>query len=755
MSDSDDSEEFNFQSKVNFDAQQEEKDKIESNSHNFKTLSQICDTFYDDLQKNDFFEHKSVWRTPSSVDPIKIKIASEEILPGICDIINPSKKNFYKKVLVALGTLILEVDNILPNIGTTCYESLAGLSVYGETIDEDNEDNKGTNDEVVKISRMLPYLNDIYEKITKLMSIGINLLNQLVTLYGDPKAPWYPVAYKFYTFDLAFEYFGKILSYFLAIDNVVTQNNYLKEHWNKYRGMLYQIKGNTGDYNMSEEQKKKLYKFIKRVNAPIFENTCYKQCIDIIIKKCGKISPSGQGMIPITQCKNFFDHLSKYMTSKMKKINSNLDKLTETYEPIETFQYLSLLGFYITLLGPNSEKNILKTSWQVQKKIANINIVGISYFNIEKFLKEYKEYNNISLEPSNVEKQMKTNLANLEKQFNFLIKNYYLNIISWVTKMDSVFSNSKDFSEKKGINRKLKENCTNKIKLIIEGLCTANYLKHNIAFILDAHFSLGMGLDGELINQITSGLELIKVVEFEFSKLMNLICLNIPILTRFLLSPIQDILKKIAEKSQIKYKGGKSSNEQLYKDALSACSIFYTCTQGIQSELRLVIEKLCLSTMKAKDMIDESNYDLIDDNFWMIGLINQLSRELKRSCDCSFLYLYQDIIPDAIKNIYSDTPKRIYYFAMAVNDIENPLYYIKEQENDGINIIKKLRKVTFDSFENIFLKKLAEEIENDLRVQVHGTFIEGLAGIDYTDKNLNSFLNIKSFRFFDKIKKIY
>ena len=751
MSDSDDSEGFNFQSKVNFDEEQEQKDIDDSNNFNFKTLSELCNSFYNDIQKNDFFEHKSAWRTPSSIDPIKIQISAEETLPGICDIICPSKKNFYKKVLVALGTLILEVDNLLPNIGTTCYESLYGLSVYGEEVEIGNKNEKGNSDEVVRISRMLSYFNEIYDKINKLMSTGINLLNQLVTLYGDPKASWYPVAYKFYNFGLAFEYFGKILSYFLAIDNVVSGNEFLKDNWNKYRGMLYQIKGNVGEYNMSEEQKKKLYKFVKRVNAPIFENTCYKQCVEIIIKKCGKISSSGQGMTPIAQCKTFFEHFNKYMASKINKINSNLDKLTQTYEPIETFQYLSLLGFYITLTGINADKNILKSAWQVQKKIFNINIVGISYFNIENFLKGYREYNNISVEPSNVQKQLKSNLTNLEKQFDIMINNYYKNIISWVTKMDSVFSNANDFAPKKEKNPKLYESCTKKIKLIIDGLCTANYLKNNIAFILDSHYSLGIGLDEELINQITSGLELIKVVEFEFSKMMNLISLNIPLLTRSLLTPIQAIIKKVAEKAQIKYKNGKSTNEQLYKDALSACSIFYTCTQYIQSELRLVIEKLCLSTISAKEMIDKPNYELINDNLWMAELINQLSRELKRSCDCSFLYLYQDILPDAFKNIYSDTPKRIYYFVMAVNDIENPLHYIKYKENDGIDTIKNLRKITFDSFENIFLKKLAEEIVNDLIMQVHGTFIEGLEGFDYTEKNLNSFLNIKNFRFFDRV----
>ena len=126
------------------------------------------------------------------------------------------------------------------------------------------------------------------------------------------------------------------------------------------------------------------------------------------------------------------------------------------------------------------------------------------------------------------------------------------------------------------------ETTSNKIKLIIEGLCTANYLRKKVSFILDSHFTLGIQLDKELINQLTIGIELIKVVEFEFSKLMNLICLNIPIFNRALLFPIQDILKKVAEKAQKKYKDGKSTNEQLYKDALSASNIFYQCTIGIK-----------------------------------------------------------------------------------------------------------------------------------------------------------------------------
>ena len=747
MSDSED-EQFAFQSVIDFDARQEEKENLDSNDHNFKTLSEICNSFYDDLQKNDFFQHKTSWRTSTSIDPIKLKISSQETLPGICDIIKPSK-NFYTKVLTALGTIILEVDNLLPNIGTTNYESLYPLSVYGEEIDDGKNEDKAVNDEEIRISRMLPVFHEIFDKINKLMNVAINLLDQLASLYSEQNAH-YTVSYKFYNFGLAFDYLAKILSYFLAIDNVVSGNDYLRPHWNKYRSFVYQLKNNLSEFNMTEEQRKKLDKFVKKVNAPIFENTCYIQCIHIIKEKSGQISPSGQGIKPLNQCKLFLQHFNLYMNSRIKKINSNMDKLTETYEANDLFQYLSLLGFYIKLLGKDSDKNILKLAWLSQKKIANINIVGISYFNIKNFLEKFDEFKRgVSLDPPNVDKQIKANLTSLEKQLPFIINNYSKNLISWATKMDSIFSNSKDFAPKFQGNPKLLETTSNKIKLIIEGLCTANYLRKKVSFILDSHFTLGIQLDKELINQLTIGIELIKVVEFEFSKLMNLICLNIPIFNRALLFPIQDILKKVAEKAQKKYKDGKSTNEQLYKDALSASSIFYTCTQSVQSELRLVIEKLCFSTITAKEMLDENSYDTINENLWTIEILNQLTREITRCCDCSFLYLYQTIFQNAFENIYNDRPKRIYYFIMALNDIENPLHYIKFKENDGIDDIKRLRKVTIETFEKFFMKQLSEQLEKDLQIQVHSTFIEGLDGAEYSETNLQSYLNIQPFRFFD------
>ena len=749
MSSDSEDENFNFQSAVNFDAQQEEKEAMISNDHHFKILNEICDSFYDNLQQSDFFGHKSSWRSYSNIEPIKIKIESIETLPGICDIIKPSG-NFYHKVLTVFGSIILEVDNLLPNLGFTQYESLYGLSIYGEEIE--TEDEKVTINEGIQISRMLTYFNEIYGKISKLLTIAINLLNQLISLYGKQNNKDYITSYKFYTFQLPFEYLGKILSYFVAIDTVVTNNEFLRDHWNKYRILVHQCKNNLSEYNITEEQKKKLDKLTKKLTAPIFEGSCYSQSLSIILQKVGEISSSGSGMKPLAQCKEFLTHFSGYMSTRIKTIYENLNKFTESYEPMQLFHYISLFGLYAQIFGKNVDKNILKDVWHVQKRISTIPLVGISSFDIETFLKGISAFKGVNVEPSNVVKHVKTELASLEKQLPYLINNYNMKVLSWTTKIEATFNDSHSFSKNRTLSSEvIIDNAKYKCKLIVEGLSTGNYLRRKINLILELHLKYNIQLTPDLIILITSGLELIKVIESEFNKLMTYIGLNLNILNRVLLDPIQVIIKKVGEIAQRKVKDGKSSNEQLYKDALSASTIFFNCSQATQSELRLVIEKLCLSTIEAKEMLESSNLETINENLWTLELINQLSREINRCCDCSFLYLYQSIFPISFKSIYDDRPKRLYYFMMAINDIEKPLYYVKYKENNGIELIKLLRKNTLQTLEDHFLKKVSKAIENDLRVQTHNSFIEGLNTAPYSDNNLNTYLNIKNFKLFDKV----
>ena len=81
----------------------------------------------------------------------------------------------------------------------------------------------------------------------------------------------------------------------------------------------------------------------------------------------------------------------------------------------------------------------------------------------------------------------------------------------------------------------------------MNGLSLANYLKRIISNILETHLNNGINTPTDLIGQLTTGLELIKVVEAEFYKILPKIAQNLNIMNRTLLEPIQEPLKKIQE----------------------------------------------------------------------------------------------------------------------------------------------------------------------------------------------------------------
>ena len=757
MSDSEDSDDlFTFQSKINFDLQQEEKETMISNDHHFKMLSEICENFYSNLQKHDDFNHKISWRTYSDLEPIKIEINTSETLPGLCDIIKPDNI-LYNKVLLALVTDIFQIENILPNMGTTNYECLYPISVYGEELEGGDGANQVKKDskEETQISLMLPHLNDIYEKILSLLTIAINLMNQLLSLYtsmSHNNKEYYPKQFRFYTFDLPFEYLGKILSFFLAIDTIVLGNDYIKSDWDKYRGMFYRCKNNASEFNMSEDQKKKMDKFIKRVNASVFEGSCYKQSVKMILDKAGETIPSGAGIVKANQNKTFVQHLTDYLKKTIVRLSSDVGSFSEAYESIEYFQYISLFGLYLEITGAAHDKNLVKNVWMIQKRITTINLVGISNFTISNFLNGFPAFKTTPLEPQNPIKYEIDNLMDFEKRLPILMSNLRLNVMTWISRFDS---DTFDYKTKLPDDKSKQlpsiiDKSNQRYRFIISGLNLANYLRKTISNIFTVHLNNGINITPNLIGQLTFGLELIKVVEFEFYKILPKIAQNLNIMNRAFLEPIQKTLKSAQDIINRKFKE-KTTHGPLYKDQLAATKILFNCSQAVPSPSRLALIKMCINTLRARDTIDEKTGDNLINNINKLEILNNLSREIKRACDTSFLYLYQDTIPTSLKYIYKNDPVSLYYFAKALNDMEKPLMYIKFKENNGFEMVNTLRKNVIKLFEEHFLKILCKDIEDDLRKQIHRVFIEGLNPPAFTDVNLNDYLKIKKFKLFDSV----
>ena len=762
MSDSDSDDLFTFQSKINFDEQQAEKETLLSNDNHYNILSDISKTFFANLQTQNDFNHKFSWRSYSPLEPISITINTTETLPGICDLIKPNG-NFLNKVLITFSSLFCEIENTLTTSSLNPYESLYYLSMYNENPNNDAPEIKDGEAEE-QIARMLPYLNELYEKITKLLSIAINLFNQLVALYSKNNQ-YYDKTYKYVNFSLPFDYLSLVLSYFLAIDTIVSNNEFLCPHWNKYMMMFHNVKNNPGQFNLSDDNKKKLEKMIKKINACILDKNCFNQCLRILFEKTGEMSPSGSGFAPTIQNKVFLTHFTTYLKNKIDRLYTEIGSFTESNENIQVFQYMALLGLYIQLITKNDanqlDKNVLQKAWAIQKKIATIPIIGSTVFLIDNYLKTYPIYNsgNISLDPRNVLKKKMENFEVTLSNLKYLISNMRLNVMTWVTRMESdLFDPKVNLGNTEGKQQiEILVNKSNaRIKLILNGLALANSLRLTISNVLETHVLHQKEMKPDLLPTLTTGIELMKVIQCEFNRMMPYIAVDMNVINRTLIAPIQDILRKVINKlnDRLTSKKGKSDHEQFYKDVLTASQMFYFSSQAVPSKMRRVIFQLCLDVLSGRKMIDQTEINNMIFNFWKIEVLNQLSKEVSRACDCSFLYWYQNIFPTCLNSIYHDKPKRLYFFALAVNDIELPLTFIKHKDNGGIDLIKFQRKNILEMFEDNFLKEVCREIETDLRQQIHAVLIEGLKVPDKTDRSLVHYLKVKHFELFDIVVDI-
>ena len=169
----------------------------------FNQLKDICNNFVTELNDSKSFDIKSIWDIASPNESIRLDIEPIENLPGAMDIIS-SNNTFLNKVMQAFTILGAEIYNL---IGDRDYSSLQFLILYGESLDENEKIEEG--DSEVQISRILPELVKLYEKVKKLIPLALNISNQMLALYNK-KFINFQNSFKNLSFYKPFEYLSQI-----------------------------------------------------------------------------------------------------------------------------------------------------------------------------------------------------------------------------------------------------------------------------------------------------------------------------------------------------------------------------------------------------------------------------------------------------------------------------------------------------------------------------------------------------------------
>jgi len=720
-----------------------------SNDQHYNILKEISNSFFNNLSTNNFFNTNEIWKIPSEMDPIKINLDIQEKNIGVFDVIN-SDNIHLNKIICVFTILSSEIQNIIGNSSNIAsdYETLYPLVIYGETADDSEkiEDGEAEN----QISRLLPVLTEIIDKITKLLSIAINLINQIIAIYSKTSKS-YNESFKSILFYKPFEYLSRILAFYLAIDTIVSENENLHTHWKMYAQMFYRCKVDPEKFGFTHDQAKRLEKIIKRIDGSIMSKKLLENCVKNIIKSTGEFSPATNNLNLSSTLNNkeFKNLLVSYFKDKIKKLQNEINSSTETNQKYQLFNLYALYGYYALVYQEKSEKELLKSLWSFQNEIVLIPLISHVSFYIDEFMLTYRPviYEKSTLDPKNTQSKRGILAIKVTGNFKNIITNLKLQTATWTTRISSDL-----FSEK--VTENLGKTISGRTRLIINGIILAYNIKNALVYLLNTALSEKIQLTKEIIPYIITSLSLLKIIESEFNRVMSCIACSMGMIIRIICTRMKGILNNVTKKSF----PSNSNFDNFKSDVFSALKILDSNLYSVPSRLRMIINEISLEILKSKSFLDNTQKDDLQMDLWRLEIFSKLSSEIKVVCDTSFFYWYKDLIPNFLESLYSNNQefKFIRFFAIAISDTDLPLLHVRYLE-DNTYLVKKYRQSIKNLFEDKIALRLGREIENELRMIIHSILISNLNLPNPSKiimKDLKRYLSVGPLQIFEKYFKI-
>jgi len=716
-----------------------------TNDQHYNILKEISNSFFSKLSERNFFNTNESWSIPSEMDSIKINLDIEEKNIGVFDLVN-SDNIHLNKIISVFVILSAEIQNIIGNNTniTNDYQSLYPLVIYGESIDDSEkiEDGEAEN----QISRMLPYFIELIDKITKLLSIAINLINQILALYSKTSKS-YNDSFKNILFFKPFEYLSRILGFYLAIDTIVSENENLHTHWKMYAQMFYRCKVDPEKFGFTHDQSKRLEKIIKKIDGSIMSKKLLENCVKHIVKSTGEFTAATNNLTlsSTTNNKEFTTLLVGFFKAKITKFTTEINSSTETNQKIQLFQLYALYGYYALVYQDKSEKEILKSMWSFQNEIILIPLISHVSFYIDSFMLTYRPiaFEKSSLDPKNPQTKRNGLTNKVIGNFKFLISNLKLQIATWATRI-----NSDLFIEK--VSENLGRTINGRTRILINGIILAYNVKNSLLYMLNSALSERITLTKEIIPFIISGLSYLKIIEIEFQKNISCISTSVGMIIRIISTRIKSTLEIISKKNF-----SNSNNLDNFKsDVFSSLKILEKNLYSVPSKLRMIINELCLDILKSKSFLDNNQKDDLQMDLWRLEIFSKFSSEIKQICDTSFFYWFKDLIPNFLDTMYTNIQdfKFIRYFAMALSETDFPLLHVKYLE-DNTCLVKKYRESIRNLFEEKIGLRLSREVDNELRMIIHSILISNLNLPNPSKsqiKDLKKYISICPLQLFEK-----
>lgn len=714
-----------------------------TSDHHFNLLLQVVNSHYSSLSSQNHFKGKYLYNCVQSdksplilIDPDGNKNMFRDNSTFFS--LMSSDNVFMNKVISLFTFLFISIDS------TAKIESLYPLVVYGETI---KDDNPVEGEAESQISHFLPSLSILYEKVKDLISLCINLINQIIAIYHKG-SKYFQDFDKNISLEQPIMYIAKILSFFNLIDLIVEQNENLVSHWKLYRYMLSKCKDSYSQFGFQDvNEYKRLEKKINKFNNSIMSGNLLESCIKNINESTGILGDNGS-FIKSFEIDEYKNYIFEIVSKKGDILFNEIDSLTETNEREELFKLYSCLPYLKKIISLSQYEAVYKKYYSYQSKINYIPLAsnGID-FDVFDYLNKYSPSTNskfkAQLTPRNPTKVALDNYNTLVNNFSSITQNLHNQTMTYITRMEStLFYFTKEIFEKEIISK-----LQTMIKIIINGVILAYQIKN----LLQKAFTLLSIQDEDndienLTPSLISCVESLKAIQNTFSDYFVKKSANFTeMFQRFLSIKInnymEQIEKKIIEKKNI------SSPES---DVLAAITIINDNLKSGMDERRITIVDFALDVMhlysekKAKNARDEIFF-----SWWQMKLLINLKERISKVCRCDFIYWYRNIFDNFFSFFLDNRNLNISLICQCISNSDYLLNFVAHVES-AQQYVKDYQEKIIEKFKINYLQKIAKEIENEIRFEVNKNNLN-LNEINFETKENNKyfvFFQNKNFEIF-------
>jgi len=655
-------------------------------------------------------------------DPISLNTTPYE-QTNIIHLIN-TENTLFNKVLLVFASLGKETNSLVKIAREKFYTPFL---LFGQ---ETNRETPDEGEAQQQIGRMLPFLQDLSNFVNRAYSVVRNYINQLASLY-NVKEQLYQNSFKNVHFGVVFYTLGELLTCLVTLDEIIGHNAKFKQSWNMYKRMTKNIKEEPERYNVQEEQLMQFEKYLLSLEGQLLDGLIFQNCIEQEFDFPGLVVVRSNEILEREFLYNIKDMYSR-MTARSGDLN-------EVYQRKHFIGLCSLYAFHFTIFRKIGDKKFFKAVWELHKVIPVVHLCGdIVWFPTEFLTKRVPYMVKNTIGSPDIHKFQLSYTAELDKTFLADVAKYYLQVTTWMVRMETALTNRAK-SQRKVIETR--------VQMFMSGLHLAFEIGDLFKHYLYLHTFLRRPIKPSRIRPLCQCIEMLKSIKFTFHRKLAMVGENIAYMIQHIQFELQRAFFPIKDKLE---STNKFSHQRL--DTLAAATLAMQMLNGCATTDRRLILRLCMNVLFQLSGIKDEKIDAIKDQVRQLDVISSLELALNFATDCTFFYWSRALLPPYFKDIYEnpDQVQKLPYMFAALQDAVAVFKTVSHV--DPALYLELFNKELFTIFEEQLLLPLCRAIEVDLRLHIHyhleiaerDPFRQGV-------KNLAALVSAKPFYFIDRL----